>query len=208
MFFLAQSTPNTVLSPVSDWVVVVIIAAVIILSGLVVILGRSVLDGSKGKARSISSDDPGSSSNASDTSTTASDASNTLIRSWIAISLVSGLLICCAVAFSLSDETLGGTLFGGLVASTGSAIAFYFSSKTAEQARQDVITASQSTSRVAVPNLVGMSVSDAQAEMSKIPLQLIITNPAAAAGAAVGVVSQTPPAGSNVLSGSQVMITT
>ena len=210
MFFLAQSTSNTVLSPVPDWVVVVIIAVVIILSGLVVILGRHVLDPSIKKDKGKSSKDSDTPSNASHASTTSSDDSTTLIRSWIAISLVSGLLICCAVAFSLSDESLGGTLFGGLVASTGSAIAFYFSSKTAEQARQDVITASQSTSQVLVPNLVGMKVSDAQAEMSKMPLQLVITNPAAVAAAATSpiVVSQSPPAGSKVPNGSQVTITT
>lgn len=207
MLFLAQTTPSTTLSPVAGWVVVVIIAAVIILAGLVVILGRSMLDPSVLKAKAMSRNG-GAPLTSGDTKSDSGNDSASLIRSWIAISLVSGLLICCAVAFSLSDDTIASTLFGGLVASTGSAIAFYFSSKTADQARQDVITASQSTSQVVVPTLVHMAVADAQVEMSKMPLQLIIAQPAAGAAVGLTVVSQTPVAGSNVPSGSQVTITT
>jgi Putative Ig domain len=51
------------------------------------------------------------------------------IRSWIAISLVLGLLIFCAAALLGTDASLQSILFGGLVASTGSAIAFYFAAQ-------------------------------------------------------------------------------
>jgi hypothetical protein len=76
------------------------------------------------------------------------DPTKSLIRSWIAISLVLGLLLFCATAFLIDDSPLRSTLFGGLIASTGSAVAYYFSSRTADQARADILTA---TSRLAGP---------------------------------------------------------
>jgi hypothetical protein len=62
-----------------------------------------------------------------------------VVRSWIAISLVFGLLVFCAAAFRIGDSTLRSTLFGGLIASVGAAVAFYFSSKSADQARSDIL---------------------------------------------------------------------
>lgn len=216
MFFLAQSATTTTsiptttssLSPVSGWVVVVIMAAVIILAGLVVILGRSVLDPQSRRSRDAKRNKVHTLVSAGGTNNHSSNDSASLIRSWIAISLVSGLLICCAVAFSLSDDTLGGTLFGGLITSTGSALAYYFSTKTAEQARQDVITASQSPSQVVVPSLVSMTLAAAQIEMSKTPLQMINASPATGPLSGPNVATQTPTAGSVVPSGTQVTITT
>src|ERR1700722_1348191 len=82
------------------WLFLVVIVG-ILLAGVVVIVGRKVLD--KGQ-----SDQPAS-----------------LIRSWIAISLVLGLLAFCAAAFLITDTTLRSTLFGGLIASVGAAVAFY-----------------------------------------------------------------------------------
>jgi hypothetical protein len=100
------------------------------------------------------------------------DSSLSLIRSWIAISLVAGLLLFCAAPFALSDKTLRSTLFGGLVASVGAAVAFYFASKDSGQARQDILDAAFGT--VAVPDLVGRSIGDAQILMSGIGLELQI----------------------------------
>jgi Putative Ig domain len=89
----------------------------IIAAGLVVILGRSLIkSGQGGPAASV-------------------------IRSWIAISLVMGLLIFCAAALLGSDTSLQSILFGGLIASTGAAIAFYFSSQGADKARADILNA-------------------------------------------------------------------
>jgi hypothetical protein len=64
-----------------------------------------------------------------------------VIRSWIAISLVMGLLIFCATAFLIDDPSLRSALFGGLIANVGAAIAFYFSSRAADQARADLLSA-------------------------------------------------------------------
>ncbi len=72
-----------------------------------------------------------------------SDQATPIIRSWIAISLVIGLLIFCAAAFMVSDTNLRSILLGGLVASVGSAVAFYFSSKSTDQAVSAVVALSQ-----------------------------------------------------------------
>src|ERR1035438_4549413 len=64
-----------------------IMGAVLLLSGLVVILARQ--GGKTGYER-------------------------TVVRSWIAISLVIGLLLFCALTFAVNDETLRSTLIGGL----------------------------------------------------------------------------------------------
>ena len=52
----------------------------------------------------------------------------------------------CGASFMISDAKLRSTLFGGLIASTGSAVAYYFSSRAADQARADILT---TTSRLA-----------------------------------------------------------
>jgi hypothetical protein len=64
-----------------------------------------------------------------------SEAGGSVIRSWIAIALVMGLLVFCAAAFLVDDTSLRSTLFGGLTTSAGAAVAFYFSTKAAEQAQ-------------------------------------------------------------------------
>jgi hypothetical protein len=64
-----------------------------------------------------------------------------IIRSWIAIPLVIGLLIFCAATLLGNDTSLQSILFGGLIANTGAAIAFYFSSQGADKARADILNA-------------------------------------------------------------------
>jgi Putative Ig domain len=67
--------------------------------------------------------------------------SQSIVRSWLAITLVLGLLTTSAAAFELDDPQLRNTLLGGLVASVGAATAFYFSSKGADAARADILKA-------------------------------------------------------------------
>jgi hypothetical protein len=164
------------------WVVLVVVGSVILLSGVVIIFGRYFL---------TKNEPPG----AIDT---------TLVRSWIAIALIAGLLLFCGVAFAIDDAPLRNTLFGGLVASVGAAIAFYFSSKGADQARQDLMNAALGTTEV--PKLEGLTVSAARAAMGKTPLQLTLTNPNASDGDEV--IHQQPPAGTEVAKGSKVSVDT
>jgi hypothetical protein len=94
-----------------------LVVASVIAAGIVIIVGRNWLkSGPDGQAAS-------------------------LIRSWIAVSLVIGLLIFCGATLFGTDTSLQSTLFGGLIASTGAAVAFYFSSKGADQARSDILNA-------------------------------------------------------------------
>jgi hypothetical protein len=64
-----------------------------------------------------------------------------IVRSWLAITLVIGLLTTTAASFELDDAQLRNMLIGGLVASVGAATAFYFSSKGADAARADILKA-------------------------------------------------------------------
>jgi hypothetical protein len=68
------------------------------------------------------------------------DASS-VVRAWIAISLIMGLLVFCAAVFAIDDSSLRSALFGGLIANVGAAVAYYFSSKAADQARADILQA-------------------------------------------------------------------
>jgi hypothetical protein len=104
------------------WLFIVVIVG-ILLAGVVVIVGRNILN--KGQ-----SDQPAS-----------------LIRSWIAISLVLGLLAFCAAAFLITDTTLRSTLFGGLIASVGASVAFYFSSSASDRTRSDILNAAVAMSQ-------------------------------------------------------------
>jgi hypothetical protein len=77
----------------------------ILVAGLIVLWGRNQLKSAQGSQDS------------------------SFIRSWIAIALVLGLLIFCGAALLGTNNSLQSILFGGLVASAGSAIAFYFAAQ-------------------------------------------------------------------------------
>jgi Putative Ig domain len=69
------------------------------------------------------------------------DQAGSVIRSWLAVSLVFALVVFSAAAFLIDDDTVRSLLWGGLIASAGTALAFYFSSKSADQARADFLGA-------------------------------------------------------------------
>jgi hypothetical protein len=163
--------------------------ALVVSAGLVVILGRAVL------ARN--QPDQGG------------DSASSIVRAWIAISLVAGLLVFCAVAFAIDDGTLRSTLFGGLITSVGAAVAFYFSSKSADQARQDVISVALGTTDV--PDLIGTppgskTVGDARVTLSQTALALLLKDPQAADSYLV--TGQSPVKGTEVRNGSKVSVDT
>jgi hypothetical protein len=128
----------TSLSASTGITIIAIVVGGALAAGLVVILGRARLSQS------------GSTPSGADASQGAESPAGSLIRSWIAITLVVGLLVFCAAALLLDSESLRSTVFGGLIASTAGAIAFYFSSKSADQARSDVLQAAVAISQGAV----------------------------------------------------------
>lgn len=118
-----RSAATTSVTSTQAYVILGLVVVGILAAGLVVILGRKTVPGdSTGERASIIPSEPAS-----------------LIRSWIAIALVIGLLIFCGAAFLVDNAALRSTLMGGLVASVGAAVAFYFSSKSADQARTDIL---------------------------------------------------------------------
>jgi hypothetical protein len=155
------------------------VVGLVLLAGLVVILGRWTLLGREAQRPSRGDGDAarvgGTTSSGRErrrNQAQSAEADTTLVRSWIAISLVGGLLLFCAAAFGVDDPSLRSTLLGGLVASTSAAVAFYFASKAADQTRHDLLGAVAGT--VSVPDLKNMRVEDAQKLIAATPLVLDI----------------------------------
>jgi hypothetical protein len=170
-----------------------LIAGFVVLAGVVTALGRSRLEGSY-KARSGGAQGQGANDQAG--------PDRTFMRSWLAISLVGGLLIFSAVSFQLDDTTLRSSLLGGVIASAGAATAFYFASKSADQARQDILNASVPST--ATPNLIGHTKSEVNAALAGTPLYL---DPApTAAGDDWVALSQDPPPNQQTATGSRVHV--
>jgi hypothetical protein len=157
--------------------VVGIVAGAIVVIGFVVILARSV--GGK-------------------------DPEQSVVRSWIALTLVAGLVLFCAVTFAINDPNLRSTVFGGLTASVGAAVAFYFSSKASDQARKDILSATFGTETV--PDLSKMTEADATTTLGKTSLKLQVS-PDSSKDADAVVTTQQPPKDSVVTKGSTLVVT-
>jgi len=89
-------------------ILVLLLAGIVIAGGLLVVYSRSV-----------------------------ASAQPSVVRSWIAVSLVLGLLVFTALAFTLRDVSLRSAILGAFTTSVGSVIAFFFSSRANEKASQD-----------------------------------------------------------------------
>jgi hypothetical protein len=118
---IANNATHPVLSYSQDVVFLSFVVGGALLAGIIVLIGRGRFWGSK----------------------TTPDPSESVIRSWLAISLVFGLLVLCTAAFVVNDEQLRSTLLGGLIASVSAAVTFYFSSKATDQAVSAVVNLSQ-----------------------------------------------------------------
>ncbi len=151
-----------------------ILAVVVLLVGGVVIGGRSRMD------------------------QTQSDSS--LVRSWIALCLVIGLLVFTAAAMAFEDPTVRSTLIGAVAANAGAAIAFYFASKSSDQARQDILAATFGTEEV--PDLTGMTAQEARERLGGSSLFLKVDP-----GHSKGTVDQQEPRVHTVVrKGSEVLV--
>ncbi len=176
---LSEGQLGTVLS----WIVSLILG-----SGLLVIIFRVTLEGTPKRQRQGTSSD------------------RTLIRSWLAIALAGGLLFFAAISFLINDTSLRNLLMGGVVASAGSAIAFYFSSKTSEQTQQNLLSAAfGNTGTINVPEVKGRTVADARTIIEAVQLNFA-TDPTTAADGQT-VTGTKPPKGSSVKPGDTVVAT-
>ncbi|WP_165845641.1 PASTA domain-containing protein [Streptacidiphilus pinicola] len=135
-------------------------------------------------------------------------AKESVVRSWIALSLVTGLLIFCAVAFAIDDSPLRSTLMGALAAAVGSATAFYFSSKSTEQAQQaqkDLVNATVGTETV--PKLVGSTQEKAAQALGTTSLKLVTAQSSMPPGGEKVVATQDPVEGAEVVKNTPVTVT-
>ena len=126
-----------------------------------------------------------------------------VVRPLLALLLVGGLLILAGASFTLTDadSQTRNLLIGGIVASAAGAVAFYFASRGADEARKDMLSAAFGTETV--PQLVGMTVDQAKSSMSVGPFALIV--PQGAQPNTV-ITDQRPKGGSTVQRGSSVEI--
>jgi len=97
---------------------------------------------------------------------------------------------------------LRSTLISGLIASVGTALAFYFSSKSADKARQDIVNAAVGTEMV--PSLTGLSKDAAAQILGKTTFRLT-ERPGDTPGD--NVADQHPPALTYAPRGSSVLVT-
>ncbi len=119
------------------------------------------------------------------------------------MTLVSSLVILAVISLTLTDTDTRSVLIGGIAASAGSAIAFYFSSQSADKAREDILNAT--FGRETVPNLVDKTFLDATKSIASSALTLTVRTPDKPTDDML-VDSQTPVAGVQLPKGSPVSV--
>jgi hypothetical protein len=133
-------------------------------------------------------------------------ADKTLIRSWLSVALVSGLLLFAAGSFFIDDTNMRGVLMGGVIASAGTATAFYFASKASAETQKNLLSAVFDGPRTFdLPNLTGMSVAQARGVAAALRLTFG-TDPQGAQDGSV-IAATKPAAGTSVKPGDTVVAT-
>jgi PASTA domain len=124
----------------------------------------------------------------------ATAAETSMTRPVLAVLLVGTVLILATASLTFDDADTRNLLVGGVVSLSSAAVAFYFASSGATDARRDLLTVTSSTTQV--PKLVGKTLQEVQAIMSGAHLALILPQATPAAGAVV--TAQDPDAGTLV----------
>jgi hypothetical protein len=126
-----------------------------------------------------------------------------IVRATLALVLVGGLMLLAGASFAATaTEQTTNLLVGGIVASASSAVAFYFASRGAQDARRDMLGAVFGTETV--PKLEKLSLAEAKEAMSRTSLTLEV--PGSPQPTAV-VKTQSVPAGTPVAKGTPVSVT-
>lgn len=71
----------------------------------------------------------------------ANQAANSVVRAWIAVSLTAALILLAGFTLGGGDSNLRNIIIGGLVASGGTAIAFYFAAKATQDSTAALLQA-------------------------------------------------------------------
>lgn len=109
--------PGTAVSGSVEWWVPLLILSGIMLAAFLGLLG----------ARQIAKDD--------------SPVANSVVRAWIAITLVGGLLLMGLLMLGGSDSDLRNLVIGAVVTAAGTSVAFYFATKANEDANKTLLSA-------------------------------------------------------------------
>lgn len=125
-----------------------------------------------------------------------------ITRPVLALVLVGTLVVLAAASFSIDDKETRNLLIGGVVSLSSGAVAFYFASSGATEARRDLLKATAGT---LVPDLKGMTLQEAQAIVSQTNLQL--TLPPAPVDPRAIVATQEPAAGGQAMAGTSITVT-
>jgi len=110
------------------------------------------------------------------------DADTSVVRAWIAVTLIAGLLILTAVTLGGTDANLRNILVGGIVASAGTAVAFYFATKANEASNAAVLKAAgidgggASRSSLALTQIAVPALSSPPAASDTITFHFKVTN--------------------------------
>lgn len=100
------------------------------------------------------------------------------VRALLALVLVGAVVLLAGAALGGTGmEQASNLLLGGVVASAASAVAFYFASRTVQNAQQNVLDAQKniidaSGGTVIVPHLKGLTVKAAEANLKALGLRL------------------------------------
>jgi len=100
---------------------------------------------------------------------------SSMTRPVLALLLVGTVLILAAASLTFDDADTRNLLVGGTVSLSSAAVAFYFASSGATEARRDLLAATVPI--LDVPNLVGKTLQEAQETMSGTSLALIVADP-------------------------------
>jgi hypothetical protein len=128
-----------------------------------------------------------------------------VVRGWLAVLLVSGLLLFGAMSFYMTDAALRNLVIGGIVASAGTVTAFYFASKSSEQTQKQLLDAAFGNAGVVLPDVKGLSVAQAQGLLNS--LQVKVLTPVGVA-VTTSVTDSSPKAGSRVRINEEVTLIT
>jgi hypothetical protein len=182
----AASTPSTPMGNLPPWALTGAIILVVVVVGVLLVVN--------GWPRAA---------------TASNSADRSVVRRWIAVSLVVGLLVLTAAEIAGNNATTTSALIGGLTASVGSAIAYYFSTKASEQAQDKLTTATGggAAGPIVVPDLMGKSVTDALLALGSLELRLVVDPAAITQGTLGNIVSQVPLPGPSTVKDKTVTVT-
>jgi hypothetical protein len=129
-----------------------------------------------------------------------------VVRSWIAIALVIGLIIYTGATLGGQDESVRSALVGGLVAAVASATAYFFATIQAEGALNAVAGAG-ATPNAVVPSLTQLALSDALSAVGATNFKLVVDAASVPTATTPPVIaSQDPAAGASVPANSEIVV--